>query len=99
MLWSDYELEGVFEMARVTGLPLQDVARLSPGTGISSMQFITALREGILIPYHKHQAETPKTALELIRADMGGIVYQPIIGLHKDVAGIDFVSMYPGIMV
>jgi DNA polymerase-2 len=99
MLWNDYELEGVFEMARVTGLPLQDAARLSPGTGISSMQFITALREGILIPYHKHQAETPKTALELIRADMGGIVYQPIIGLHKDVAGIDFVSMYPGIMV
>lgn len=99
MLWSEYELEGVFEMARVTGLPLQDAARLSPGTGISSMQFVTALREGILIPYQKHQAETPKTALELIRADMGGIVYQPIIGLHKDVAGIDFVSMYPGIMV
>lgn len=99
MLWSEYELEGVFEMARVTGLPLQDAARLSPGTGISSMQFITALREGILVPYRKHQAETPKTALELIRADMGGIVYQPIIGLHKDVAGIDFVSMYPGIMV
>lgn len=99
MLWSEYELEGVFEMARVTGLPLQDAARLSPGTGISSMQFITALREGILVPYRKHQAETPKTALELIRADMGGMVYQPIIGLHKDVAGIDFVSMYPGIMV
>ena len=99
MLWNDYELEGVFEMARVTGLPLQDAARLSPGTGISSMQFVTALREGILIPYHKHQAETPKTALELIRADMGGMVYQPVIGLHRDVAGIDFVSMYPGIMV
>ncbi len=99
MLWSEYELEGVFEMARVTGLPLQDAARLSPGTGISSMQFITAMREGILVPYRKHQAETPKTALELIRADMGGMVYQPIIGLHKDVAGIDFVSMYPGIMV
>lgn len=99
MLWSEYELEGVFEMARITGLPLQDAARLSPGTGISSMQFITAMREGILVPYRKHQAETPKTALELIRADMGGMVYQPIIGLHKDVAGIDFVSMYPGIMV
>ncbi len=99
MLWNDYDLEGVFEMARVTGLPIQDAARLSPGTGISSMQFITALRQGILIPYHKHQAETPKTALELIRADMGGMVYQPIVGLHRDVAGIDFVSMYPGIMV
>jgi len=31
--------------------------------------------------------------------DQGGLVYQPIIGLHKDVPGIDFISMYPGIMV
>lgn len=99
MMWSDYGLEGILEMARVTALPIQDAARLSPGTGISSMQFITALRSGILIPWHKHQAETPKTALELIHADMGGMVYQPTIGLHKNVGGIDFVSMYPGIMV
>ena len=27
------------------------------------------------------------------------MVYQPTIGLHRDVAEIDFVSMYPGIMV
>lgn len=99
MLWSDYGLEGVLEMARVTALPIQDVARLSPGTCISSMQFVTALRQGFLIPWHKHQAEEPKTALDLIQADMGGLVYQPTIGLHKDVGGIDFVSMYPGIMV
>jgi len=35
----------------------------------------------------------------LLRADMGGMVYQPTVGLHRDVGGIDFVSMYPGIMV
>jgi DNA polymerase-2 len=99
MLWSDYKLEGIFEMARVTGLPLQDAARLSPGTGISSMQFITALQEGILIPSHKHRPEKPKTALELMRADMGGIAYQPLIGLHKEVAGIDFTSLYPELIV
>ena len=99
MMWSDYGLEGVLEMARVTALPIQDAARLSPGTGISSMQFVTALRQSILIPWHKHQAEHAKTALDLIQADMGGLVYQPTIGLHKDVGGIDFVSMYPGIMV
>jgi DNA polymerase-2 len=99
MLWGDYALDGVLEMARVTALPVQDAARLSPGTGISSMQFLTALRQRILVPWHKHQAEAPKTALDLIHADMGGLVYQPTIGLHKDVGGIDFVSMYPGIMV
>jgi DNA polymerase-2 len=35
----------------------------------------------------------------MIRSDMGGMVYQPTVGLHRDVGGIDFVSMYPGIMV
>jgi DNA polymerase-2 len=29
---------------------------------------------------------------------MGGMVYQPTIGLHEDVAEVDFVSMYPSIM-
>ena len=99
MLWGDYGLAGVLEMARVTRQPAQEAARLSPGTGISSMQFVTALQNRILIPWHKHQAETPKTAMQLLRADMGGMVYQPTVGLHRDVGGIDFVSMYPGIMV
>ena len=99
MLWNDYGMTGVLEMARVTRQPVQDAARLSPGTGISSMQFVTALQNKILIPWHKNQAETPKTAMNLIRSDMGGMVYQPTVGLHRDVGGIDFVSMYPGIMV
>jgi DNA polymerase II len=99
MLWNDYGLAGVLEMARVTRQPVQDAARLSPGTGISSMQFVTALQKNILIPWHKNQAETPKTAMDLMRSDMGGMVYQPTVGLHRDVGGIDFVSMYPGIMV
>jgi len=99
MLWDDYDLQGVLEVARVTGLPVQTAARVSPGTGISSMQILTALRNEILIPWHKQQAETPKTALQMFAADQGGLVYQPLVGLHHDVGEIDFVSMYPGIMV
>lgn len=98
MLFHDYELEGVFEMGRVTGLPVQTAARASPGTGISAMQMLTALRNEILVPWHKQQAERPKTMLDLLRADLGGLVYHPLIGLHRDVAEIDFVSMYPSIM-
>jgi DNA polymerase-2 len=99
MLWDDYELQGVLESARVTSLPLQTAARVSPGTGISSMQMLTALRQGILIPWHKQQVESPKRAAELFAADQGGLVYQPLVGLHRDVGAIDFVSMYPGVMV
>ena len=99
MLWGDYGLEGIFELARITGLPVQTVARTSPGTGISSMQILTALRQGVLVPWHKQQTEDSRSAMDLFYADQGGLVYQPLIGLHRDVAEIDFVSMYPSIMV
>jgi DNA polymerase-2 len=99
MLYGDYGLEGALEMARITALPVQTAARVSPGSGISAMQMYTALRKGILVPWRKQQVERPKTALDLLRADQGGLVYQPLIGLHRDVAEIDFISMYPSIMV
>lgn len=98
-LWDDYGLDGTLEFARVTALPVQTAARSSPGTGISSMQILTALRQGILVPWHKQQVEKPKTALDLLHSDQGGLVYQPITGLHRNVGEIDFVSMYPSIMV
>ncbi len=98
ILYGDYGLAGVLESARVSALPVQQAARLSPGAGISAMQAVTALRQNILVPWNRPQAERPKTALDLLRADQGGLVYQPIPGLHADVAEIDFVSMYPSIM-
>jgi DNA polymerase-2 len=98
MMFGEYGLEGVFEQARVTGLPVQTVARNSPGSGITAMQIGMAVRKGILVPYQKQQVERFKTARELIYADNGGLVYQPVVGLHRDVAVIDFFSMYPQLM-
>ena len=99
MLFNEYGLEGVLEQTRVTGVGVQEMARKSPGAGITAMQMITALRAGVMIPLHKQQAEGRKTLAGLIRADKGGLIYQPIIGVHRDVAQIDFASMYPSIMV
>ena len=98
MLWADYDLDGTIEASRVTSLPLQTVARVSPGTGISSIETLTALREGALAPFQKQQVEFFKSALDLFSADQGGTIFQPIIGLHKSVGMIDFTSMYPAIM-
>jgi len=99
MMWQSYDLEGALETARITALPVQVAARVSPGTGISSMQITTALRNDILVPWRKQAPERPKTAADLIRFDQGGLVYQPITGLHFDVGMVDFISMYPSIMV
>jgi DNA polymerase II len=98
-IWADNDIEGTIESARVTGLPLQVAARTSPGTGISSMEILTALKNQILVPWHKQQAEYAKTALDLLRYDQGGMIYQPLVGMHADVGNIDFTSMYPSVMV
>jgi DNA polymerase-2 len=98
-LADDYGLEGSFEIARLTGLPVQTVARVSTGTGISAMQVNTAWRRGVLVPWQKRQPESLKTANDLLLADKGGMVYNPIVGLHEHVAELDFSAMYPSIMV
>lgn len=99
MMWSDYSLAGTLEMARVTTLPIEKAARVSPGQGISAMQVITALEKDILVPYQKRQAEEFKSGMRLIQTDRGGMVYQPKVGLHMDVAQVDFVSMYPAVII
>jgi len=92
-------LEGVLFLARLTKLPVQTVARATPGTAITSMQLDRAIQKGFLIPWKKGRPETFKTAWDLLVSDKGGLVFQPPIGLWEQVAEIDFVSMYPNIMV
>ena len=93
-----FSMRSAIEMARVTGVDVQTAARNSPGSGFTAMQTREALERGILIPLQKRQTERFKSALELNAADGGGLNYRPIIGLHKDVAELDFFSMYPSIM-
>jgi DNA polymerase-2 len=94
----DYWLDGIFELSRLTGLSVQKTARTSTGTGISAMEAATAYHRKILIPFQKREPEDFKSAGELIVADKGGLTYRPLVGLHEDVAEIDFASMYPFIM-
>jgi DNA polymerase-2 len=97
--YKDSQLVGVLEVARVTAQSLQRTARTTPGTGISSMQIVEALRSNILVPYKKQLPERQRTAANLLQHDMGGFQLQPIIGLHANVGAVDFVSMYPSLMV
>lgn len=99
MMWGDYGLAGALEMSRVTSLPIEKSARVSPGQGISAMQVITALEHDVLVPFQKHHIEQYKTGIDLIQSDRGGMVYQPTLGVHHDVAEVDFVSMYPAIII
>ena len=91
-------LMGLIQIARIGQMPLQQAARTSPGTLITSMQLARAVADGILIPWRKAEPEHFKTAGELLTIDKGGLSFMPPIGLHTQVAEVDFASMYPTIM-
>jgi DNA polymerase elongation subunit (family B) len=91
-------MEGLIELARLAKIPVQRMARTSPGTAITSMQLDRAFQDDILIPWRKGEPERFKTAWDLLVADKGGLVFQPKLGIFEDVAEIDFASMYPTMM-
>ncbi len=99
MMWKDYGLDGVLESARVTAQSIERAARVSPGSGISAMQMLTALEHQILVPWHKQQVEAFKNGVDLIQRDRGGLIYQPIVGVHANVGQVDFISMYPAVII
>jgi DNA polymerase II len=99
MTYGDYGLLGAIEQARVTSLPVQGIARRSPGAGIAAMQTLMALKRNVLVPYQQQKGEVPKTYEELVISDRGGMVFEPLPGVFPNVAIIDFMSMYPSIIV
>ncbi len=83
-------LSGLVQSARLGQIPLQQVARTSPGTLITSMQLARAMADNILIPWRKGEPERFKTAGELLVIDKGGLVFQPPMGFHYPGGGNRF---------
>ncbi len=99
MTYGDYGLMGAIEETRMTGLPVQEAARRSPGAGIAALQTVTAMRRGVLIPYQNQRGEIPKSYYQLVRSDRGGLILQPPVGLFANVGILDFSSMMASIMI
>ena len=98
-MMGEASLDGVVEIARMTQLPVQHQSRSTIGSALSSMQLSWAYRNGYLIPAKKREPEEFKSAATLLLADRGGLIFQPDMGYHEQIAELDFVSMYPTIMV
>jgi len=89
---------GVSLLSRMSLLPIQLMARMSPGSAISYMECVEALNRGRSVPWKKNSPEAFKSALELSRSDRGGHIFDPIVGAFSDVVEMDFSSFYPHIM-
>ena len=91
-------LHGLYEIARVCRVPLHTISRSTIGRALTSMQFYLAHKRKLLVPWKPASLEKVKTIKELMVADRGGLILEPRIGVHENVAEFDFVSLYPSII-
>jgi DNA polymerase elongation subunit (family B) len=97
-MWKDGNIDGIHELVRLGCSDPQRVARGTIGTTLSAVQMKTAYDRKILIPARKADAESFRPAWSM-QSDVGGLVYSPMVGFHTNVTELDFLSMYPNIMV
>ncbi len=99
VLYGNWSPEFVFEIARVCRLSPQKSSQRSVGYAINNLQYFHAFQRGIILGRTESCVENWKSGIELLEADRGSFVFQPKLGFHRDVAELDFSSLFPLIMV
>jgi len=98
MLYQETGLEGVIEVARTARIPIQNAARYTIGSCMTSLQYYQAYRLGVLLPWNPGKP-TYMTAWELNKADRGGLILDARPGVYWNVGELDFKSLYPMLML
>lgn len=97
-IMGEADLDGLFDLSRLSQIGVQHQARTSIGSALSSMQISWAYRNNVLVPYKRPIKESFKTLSTLLKSDRGGLHFLPPKGYHEQVAELDFASMYPTLM-
>jgi DNA polymerase elongation subunit (family B) len=96
--YSRLSLTGLVERVRYTRLPARLSAEWAAGRAIESRQCYEARRQGVLL-LHRGGFQPVMTMKELLYRDHGGLIFAPDVGLHENVASLDFESMFPNLIV
>jgi len=96
--FSEGNIPGVIEVARVSRVPLQRLCRVTIGGALQSIQYYNAYKLDHLIPPFKKSPEDFRSGMDLITNDRGGHIFEPLIGVFDQVVELDFSSMYPSLM-
>lgn len=98
-MFGESGLHGIVDISRCSNITIQMLSRLGPGTAISQMQVNKAVEKDYLVPWKKNAPETWKSAFDLLVSDRGGLILDPVVGLHEDVVELDYASLYPNVML
>lgn len=98
-MWGTAGLPGLLDLVGRSRKPIQEAGWASIGNLLTAIQIRAADERGILIPGTKVQYERFKSVRTLHDADRGGFTFDPKVGMHRAVDGLDFSSLYPNIMI
>jgi DNA polymerase I len=89
-------------LSRISFLPMEDMARQGVSGWIRSMLFREHRARGFIIPRSEEitakKGSTSTTAVIKGKKYKGGMVVDPVPGVHFGVAVLDFASLYPSII-
>jgi DNA polymerase I len=88
-------------IARISRLSIEDVSRFGVNQWIRGMLYFEHRKINALIPRRdellsKGQAST--TAIIKEKKYRGGLVVEPVSGIHFNIVVVDFASLYPSII-
>jgi len=93
-------LAGLAEKSRFALLPIGVVSGWGPARIIDSRQCYEAMKRDMLLPSSRRGvASNVLTAKEVAFKDRGALIQSPKIGIHENVAELDFESLFPLIIV
>ncbi|MFX1354243.1 MAG: DNA polymerase domain-containing protein, partial [Promethearchaeota archaeon] len=96
--FTEGNIPGVIEVARISRVSLQRLSRITIGGALQSIQYYNAYKLDHLIAPFKKSPEGFNSAMDLIKSDRGGHIFEPLIGVFDNVVELDFSSMYPSVM-
>ena len=96
--YSRLSLTGLVERVQYARLPARLSAEWGAGRAIESRQCYEARNRGILLR-NRGGFQPVMTLWELLHRDHGGLIFAPDVGLHENVASLDFESMFPNLIV
>jgi DNA polymerase, archaea type len=88
-------------ISRISRMSIEDITRFGVNQWIRSMMFFEHRQQNIIIPRKDElQKKGTSSTVAIIKEKKyrGGLVVEPILGIHFNVIVVDFASLYPSII-
>lgn len=84
------------ELGKLVHYTLFDVSRASSSQLVEALLIIESFKKKVLVPNKPNEEEVKA---RLMQTYQGGFVYEPLPGLHENIAVVDFTSLHPTIII